>query len=44
MKKCKWLNTKYGEGYYICMSMVKPIGDDKICKTCPYNTEKEMIK
>lgn len=39
MKKCKFLNTKFGEGYYICMFKLKPVGSDKLCQNCKYNTE-----
>jgi hypothetical protein len=35
---CKWLNTRFGEGYYICNGFLKPVNWD-ICKSC-----KERIK
>ena len=41
-KKCKYLNTQYGIGRYLCLWELKPIGDTKPCETCKYNTEKEV--
>jgi hypothetical protein len=39
-KKCKWLNTSYGVGCYICLWELKPIGNADRCKTCKNHTEK----
>lgn len=41
-KKCKYLNTTYGIGRYICLWELKTIRDTKPCDTCKHNTEKEV--
>jgi hypothetical protein len=43
IKECKWLNTNYGYGYWICNGFLKPTNEE-ICKNCTENSYKKLVE
>ena len=37
---CKWLNTQFGNEYWICNGLLKKI-DKEICEKCEHNSEEK---
>ena len=32
-KECRWLNKSFGDNYWICDGLLKPVNEE-ICKEC----------